>query len=398
MGEVRIEFDGAVVEIRRARGRFVVTRAVGEGDLALDDEAVPPGGAVLSLDAPARVTFGAVTLAIDPAGSPRMRRLAARHDGWRVAMVLAAASSITLALLVACALMPRGRRFDLDVRPTIVARARLLPVVERVGATRVRSRAVVEPRRPARPALARATEPPPQAGPPGARRRSGPSLGRRAPTAVCEWRSGIEVPRVDLSELLGRSALGDAEEVFRGLGPVDDGAWRDVPAPSRGLFDGAGGGGRGEGTIGLGSVGFVGSLSSGRFDGRGPLAPTFARPRLAAGPRLDCLTEMPCPRIDRGPLDDAALLRRAVRQRRPALSSCYATVLARAPSLRGALVVRLVVDRTGRVGPVTVVESTLGDGGAEVTDCFARVLGAIQLPARAELVVATYPFSLRPEE
>jgi len=193
-------------------------------------------------------------------------------------------------------------------------------------------------------------------------------------------------PRVDLGALLDGSALGDTDEIFRRLGtPADDGG-RDVPALG-GLLEGSGGGGPGEGTIGLGTIG--------RLDGRGPLAPTLPRRRLVAGPLIDCLTEMPCPRIERGAPDDATLLRRAVRQRRPALSHCYALGLAHPPTLRGALVVQLLVDRLGRVTP-TVVESALASDGADVAACFTRVLATIELPARADLLVATYPFSLRP--
>jgi hypothetical protein len=277
-----------------------------------------------------------------------------------------------MALLIACVIVPRERRIDLelDVRPTIVARARVLPPplaaplrITRNNESRPRTIAIepVAPRRP----------------------RARPRTG--APH--------VDVPARDvLRDLLEHNALGDADETFRALGRAPDDGGRDVPA--FGPLGGGGGGGRGEGTIGLGPVG--------RLDGGGTrygdiYAPSVGyRLRPRTGPRIDCLTEMPCPCIDRGLADDAILVRRAVRRLQPRLRWCYERELRTHASLGGALVMRLVVDRSGRVGPVTVGETTLGEGGDAIAACFREELETLLLPARVEPLLLTWPFRLQP--
>lgn len=87
---------------------------------------------------------------------------------------------------------------------------------------------------------------------------------------------------------------------------------------------------------------------------------------------------------------------RPIRARAPCVRRCYLAGLARDPSLRGRVNVKLVVDADGWVRVVRVASSELAD--PSVAACVANELVGLQYPAPegGARITVIYPFDLVP--
>jgi Ca-activated chloride channel family protein len=88
------------------------------------------------------------------------------------------------------------------------------------------------------------------------------------------------------------------------------------------------------------------------------------------------------------------VFRRVVNERRPAMRRCYEAGLARDPKLRGRVVVRFVIDASGKVTRAV-------DGGSELPDaavvaCVVRVFATMKFPSGPAPISVTYPLVFEP--
>jgi len=91
------------------------------------------------------------------------------------------------------------------------------------------------------------------------------------------------------------------------------------------------------------------------------------------------------------------LIKRVVRTKSGEVRRCYVKGLARDPTLRGKVVIRFTIAPSGKVVASKVQTSTLGN--RQVAACIARAVGRwrFRRPAGGGVVIATYPFVLRPK-
>jgi TonB family protein len=164
-------------------------------------------------------------------------------------------------------------------------------------------------------------------------------------------------------------ALASTRGVFGGLGP-------------RGT--GHGGGGRAEGSIGVGEFGTRSGLGRDRYGDGVPLGGPDHKARV--------------PRLRPGKIQAAgglkkSVIRRIIRRQLPAIRHCYEQSLNTRPDLAGRVAVRFLIGATGVVRAAAVSSSTLGHPATE--RCVASVVQRLSFPAPAggSMVKVTYPFT-----
>jgi Ca-activated chloride channel family protein len=150
---------------------------------------------------------------------------------------------------------------------------------------------------------------------------------------------------------------------------------------------GQGGGGTGQGTIGLGNLGTIGrgagggsGAGYGRGAGRGA---GKAVPRVRAGAA-----------IVKGSLSKEPI-RRIIRRQVNAFRACYERELQSNPNLAGKVVVKFVIDGTGKVSSASIAESTLNSKPVE--QCLLQAIRRLTFPQPpgGEVIVVTYPFTFK---
>lgn len=169
-------------------------------------------------------------------------------------------------------------------------------------------------------------------------------------------------------------------------------------APSGGALglmgSGYGGGGRGDATIGIGSIGTVGHGSGtgvgsgygtgvGGLVGRSPGVPRV----VAAAPSVQ------------GALS-SEVIRRIVQRNVVAVRQCYAAMLAANPTFAGLLGLRFVIGPDGSVIGVTIANNTTTPRSPQFEQC---VMAAVRRwrfdpPANGGPITVTYPFAFRPDD
>lgn len=93
---------------------------------------------------------------------------------------------------------------------------------------------------------------------------------------------------------------------------------------------------------------------------------------------------------------DAGLIRAALGARKSELAACYAGGLARNPTLRGRVVVRLVVEKSGAVTEASDAGSELPD--AEMVGCVIAVFRTLRLaPPKGGARRIRYPIRFEPK-
>ncbi|MDB4970954.1 MAG: putative abductin-like protein [Myxococcales bacterium] len=162
-------------------------------------------------------------------------------------------------------------------------------------------------------------------------------------------------------------------------------------------FVGPGHGGDGDkpGTIGSGPLGTVGLCPGCKAGDK-----SYAR----SAPVDDLEHHAKAPDIVPGPVNvkcglnasclDKEIVRRIVRQHRNEVRYCYERALVAKPELTGRIVTQFTIANTGRVLGSSVIESSLGDRGAE--QCIAEAVRRWEFPSSAQMAVVSYPFMLTP--
>jgi len=150
---------------------------------------------------------------------------------------------------------------------------------------------------------------------------------------------------------------------------------------------GHGGGGTGYGTIGLGNLSTIGRGAGGGGGagfGRGSGRAGSAPPSMKMGSA-----------VVRGHLSKE-VIRRVIRSRINEIRSCYERALQAEPGLEGRVVVRFVIDASGKVTNATVQESTFDDDVIE--KCILAAIERLTFPVAegGGVNVVSYPFILKP--
>jgi Ca-activated chloride channel family protein len=145
---------------------------------------------------------------------------------------------------------------------------------------------------------------------------------------------------------------------------------------------GRGGGGTAQGTIGLGSMGTVGHGAgggSGAGYGRGASAKAVPRVRAGAAMVRGHLSKEPIQRI--------------IKRQKNAIRACYEKELQSDPNLAGRVVVKFIIDGTGKVTNAVIEESTLNNKVVEA--CLLKVIKRLTFPqpAGGSVIVVSYPFT-----
>lgn len=151
---------------------------------------------------------------------------------------------------------------------------------------------------------------------------------------------------------------------------------------------GRGGGGTGEGTLGLTSVGLIGHNRPG--DGVGLTRTTGFTQRGTRVPQvLGTKAEVV------GSLDKD-LIRRVVRAHINEVRYCYNQGLGKDPNLKGRVAVQFTIGATGKVTSSVVGEQDIKDPG--VSSCIVQAVRrwTFPRPASGGAVIVTYPFILQP--
>lgn len=152
---------------------------------------------------------------------------------------------------------------------------------------------------------------------------------------------------------------------------------------------GRGGGGHGEGTIGMGDLGTVGTLAG--AGGKGLYGQGAAGGLRAHGARV--------PRIRPSTPDvlgslSKETIRREIGRHLNEVRFCYEQRLVSRPDLQGRVAVRFMIGMSGAVQLSAVTSSDVGD--AEVGNCIARQIKTWNFPAPegGGAVIVNYPFVL----
>ena len=173
-----------------------------------------------------------------------------------------------------------------------------------------------------------------------------------------------------------------------------DGTYKTVDVPvtlPEGVDPALGGGGTGEGTIGLGNTGLIGrggggggSSGYGRgsgagFGGRGKRMPKVRQSKAKVQGALD-----------------SDIIRRIVRSHINEVRSCYNAELSKDPNLGGNVVVEFIIAGTGKISSAKV-QTHLTKNKA-VGDCIAKAVKRWKFPKPqgGGNVIVTYPFNLSP--
>ncbi|MFH1130438.1 MAG: AgmX/PglI C-terminal domain-containing protein, partial [Pseudomonadota bacterium] len=193
-----------------------------------------------------------------------------------------------------------------------------------------------------------------------------------------------------IASIFGRdSALGtDAEDALGGL--IGNSIGEAYGAGGLGLVGtGRGGGGTGEGTIGLGALGTIGKGGggggwAGYGSGVGRLGGRRAgAPRVVAGQAQV-----------RGALDKE-IIRRIIRRHINEVKHCYSKELQGSPNLEGRVVIQFTISPTGQVVVSQVQNSTMQNQAVE--SCIAQAVRRwlFPKPRGGGIVIVSYPFVLR---
>jgi tetratricopeptide (TPR) repeat protein len=155
---------------------------------------------------------------------------------------------------------------------------------------------------------------------------------------------------------------------------------------------GRGGGGIHEGTIGLGNVGLVGKGGGGGagvgygrgagagFGGRGARIPQVRQARARVEGALD-----------------RDIVRRVVRSRLGEVRHCYERGLRSNPNLSGRVELEFTITSSGRVGPTSIADDTLGAPGPGRCIAQAARRWTFPRPRGGGNVRVRYPFTLSPD-
>ena len=145
---------------------------------------------------------------------------------------------------------------------------------------------------------------------------------------------------------------------------------------------GAYGGGTGDPTLGVGTLGTLGKFGPGDGSGEGPgrgygVGVGKLRTRQATVPQI-----IPGVVTSQGALDKE-IIRRIVRRHVNEVKYCYDQALVRQPKLDGRLVVKFTIAGTGQVLASVVQSSTLGVASLEFCVVNASGAGSSRRPNRA---------------
>lgn len=152
---------------------------------------------------------------------------------------------------------------------------------------------------------------------------------------------------------------------------------------------GVGGGGTGQGTIGLGGIGTIGH-GGGGGTGQGGGGSTGGL-RGGSAPTVKALDAKVTGSLAR------EVIVRIVRRHMNALRFCYERGLMKNPDLRGKVVVKLTIDKTGRVPEATATINTIGD--PDVGACVVKRFKQMQFPAPENgEVQVLYPLVFSPPD
>ncbi|HNN53998.1 MAG TPA: AgmX/PglI C-terminal domain-containing protein [Pseudomonadota bacterium] len=152
---------------------------------------------------------------------------------------------------------------------------------------------------------------------------------------------------------------------------------------------GRGGGGTGEGTIGLGNLGTIGKGGGGGgLSGYGRGAGGLGGRRASAPDVVPGTAEV------RGSLDKE-IIRRIIRRHINEVKFCYERELVRTPGLLGRVMIQFTIAGTGQVVASLVQSSTLNS--MPVEQCIAQAVRRWEFPKPqgGGIVVVTYPFVLK---
>ena len=148
---------------------------------------------------------------------------------------------------------------------------------------------------------------------------------------------------------------------------------------------GSGGGGTGEGTIGIGNFGTLGKGGGGYGRSVGGLG----------GGKASTPVVIPGPPAVRGSLDKE-IIRRVVRRHGNEVRYCYEQELARHPALSGRIAVQFVIAANGEVTSSSLQSSTMNNPRVEscVVQAFRR--WNFPYPSGGGVVLVSYPFNFVP--
>jgi TonB family protein len=152
---------------------------------------------------------------------------------------------------------------------------------------------------------------------------------------------------------------------------------------------GRGGGGTGEGTIGLGNLGTIGKGGGGGY-GSG-----YGRGMGGIGTRRAGTPDViPGTAQVRGALDKE-IIRRVIRSHIKEVKFCYEQELLRKPDLYGRVTIQFTITPMGSVSSSAVQQSTMGN--AKVEQCIARAVQRWEFPKPqgGGIVIVAYPFVLK---
>jgi TonB family protein len=161
------------------------------------------------------------------------------------------------------------------------------------------------------------------------------------------------------------------------------------------MGSGAGGGGTGERTLGLGGFGTLGKYGAGVGPGNGP-GTGYGDPVGKLGTRHTITPEvLVATATVQGSLDKE-IIRRIVRRHLNEVKYCYDQALVRQPKLDGRMVVKFTISGTGQVLASFIQSTTLGSPAVEM--CVANAVKRWDFPAPRQggLAIVSYPFTFSP--
>jgi len=398
--------DGPVVHVTpQMTGDFTVAGEVFPLEELLRQQGLslrlPPGGR-------ARLTCGEMTFVVATSDAPAvLARPMLRWSPERDPYTLGAGLALGVFLLMVFTVPPDPRSLSLDLfgNESHLLRFRIAPPVEEVKLT---------PSAPPGATAAAGKAGKAHAGPAGsmgdktskARDRrfaiKGPAANRdirlaKAAAVENARTAGIlgVFKRLDgpVASIFAREpALGDeAADALGNLVGVQVGSsWGNGGLSSVGT--GAGGGGTGERTLGVGHLGTIGSGTG--ADGEGPgryghLAGVLPTRR----PKVPEIT--PGIADVRGTLDKE-IIRRTIRRHINEIKFCYEEELTRRPNLAGRILVQFAISGSGQVISSVLQSSTIGN--ARLENCAVQAVRRwpFPQPRGGGLVMVTYPFVLTP--
>jgi TonB family protein len=161
------------------------------------------------------------------------------------------------------------------------------------------------------------------------------------------------------------------------------------------IGSGAGGGGTGERTLGLGGFGTLG-----KYGGDGPGTGPGRGYGTGVGTLAKRQPKTPEILIGDGHVQggtlDKEIIRRIVRRHLNEVKYCYDQALAKQPKLDGRIVVKFTIAGTGQVLASFIQSTTLGSPAVEM--CVANAVKRWDFPAPRQggLAIVSYPFTFSP--